>query len=165
MIEITLTRDELEIGSAIGVRRQIDNLLAGRVHKYLAPYENGWEFHIHGALGEMAFAKWRNQYWNGNLGNFKAADVGRVQIRTTPYATGHLLLHPDDRDSDPFILVTCHAMPRFRLRGWLWAREGKLKEHWRVWKGNKRYAFWVPQPMLRPMTNGASGGARRASTV
>jgi hypothetical protein len=101
---------------------------------------------IEGAAGEMAVAKLANIYWNGNMGNLKAADVGRLQVRTRSRDYYDLILHPTDPDDSAFILVVGKA-PRFRIVGWIVARDGKLQKWWKDPAGN-RPAFFVPQSEL-----------------
>lgn len=148
-LAITLTTSELEIAAAIGCRRQVQNLSARRTDRNGAEPGKGWQYHIEGAAGEMAVAKWAGRYWNGNIGNLAADDVGRLQVRT---ASGHgysLLIYPTDADDKAFILVTGLA-PAFVLRGWIWGREGKRQEWWSDPVGG-RPAFFVPQAALRPV--------------
>jgi hypothetical protein len=149
---VRLTQDELEIAAIIAIKRSCQDIFLNRKDAYGAKREEGWQLSIEGTAGEMAVAKWCNRYWNGNLGDLKADDVGRLQVRTGWRDDSRLILHPSDRDDRAFILVTGLA-PIFVLRGWIWARDGKKAEYWRDPAGG-RPAFFVPQRALRPMKPG-----------
>jgi hypothetical protein len=147
---VELTPVEMEIAVLVAAKRQIENLTRCRQDKHGAPRDSGWSLHIEGAAGEMAVAKWSGRYWNGNLSDLDADDVGRVQVRTRSRHDYDLIIHPADPSDRAFVLVTGLA-PRFMLRGWVWGREGKVPEYWRDPAGG-RPAFFVPQSALRPMT-------------
>jgi len=148
MLEVTLTWSEVMQAAQVGVLRQVQNLRLQREPRYGAGDAGGWEKNIVGTLGEMAVAKWLNQFWSGALGDLKAADVGLLQIRATVHGT-HLLLHPADADEQIFILVT-GLPPVLRLCGWCRGREGKQQRYWRDLAGG-RPAYCVPQAALRAM--------------
>jgi hypothetical protein len=148
---VTLTWGELFTAMSIGGRRQIMNLKEKRKDRYGAKAEEGWTYHVEGACGEMATAKYAGVYWSGNMGDLKADDVGILQVRTRSAHHYDLPLHPEDPFDRPFILVTGKA-PFFILRGWIMAGDGKRDEWWGE-KGEKdRPAFWVPQSELRDMS-------------
>ena len=150
MVEVTLTWPEMWTAVMIGALRQIQNLAKGRQDEYDAPQDQGWEFHIQGACGEKAAAKDLGVYWSGNLGDLKADDVGPFQVRTASGHGYHLLLHKKDQDEKKYILVTGTA-PRFRLVGWCYGKEGKLKKYWWDKSKTKRPAYFVPQTALHPI--------------
>jgi hypothetical protein len=148
---VLLSTGELHIAAMIGCHREIQNLAMGRKHTYGATQDLVWGRHIEGAAGEMAFAKWSNKFWSGNLGDLKASDVGNAEIRTRSNHNWQLFLHKEDPDDRVFILVTGLA-PEFRLRGWIWGREGKRPEYWSDPTRKNRPAYFVPNAVLRPMT-------------
>lgn len=149
MIDVRLTQFEMELAAIVGCRRQIENLYKNRPDAYGADVEKGWQSHVEGAAGEMAVAKLANKFWSGSMGDLKADDVGRAQVRTRSRHDYELILHPRDADDRAFILVTGLA-PTFTIRGWIFAREGKRQEYWRDPAGG-RAAFFVPQSALRPI--------------
>lgn len=150
VLEVTLTWPEVMLGATVGIMRQVKNLKDGRQDRYGASVEDGWTLHIEGACGEQAVAKHLGMYWSGNLGNLKAADVGSLQVRTRSRHNYDLLLHRTDADESAWVLVT-GAAPRFSLRGWCFGREGKDEKFWKDPAGG-RPAFFVPQSVLRPMS-------------
>ncbi len=150
-VTVTLSPMEMEIAAVVGAHRRIENIHVGRKDSYGAMREeNGWTLDIEGAAGEMAVAKWSGKYWCGNLGDLKADDVGRLQVRSTANHTGRLIIHEKDRDDRAFILVTGTA-PTLVLRGWMWGKEAKQQCYWADPTAGGRPAFFVPQCDLRPI--------------
>lgn len=145
-IPVNLTNPEMVIAAAAGCMRQIMNVRDGREHLYGNNGEDCWTDHIEGAGAEMAVAKHTGQFWNGAVGQFKADDVGVLQVRQTGHDRGCLILHHKDHGDKPFILVT-GQMPNYTIRGWLYARDGKKREHWRT-QGVRHPAFFVQQKYL-----------------
>jgi hypothetical protein len=131
--------------------RQISNLFHARVDAWGCDPADGWTVHIEGACGEFVVARELGKFWAGALGNLRADDVGRLQVRTSESHTDRLMLHDEDPDDRAFVLVTGIA-PRFRIHGWILAREGKRPEWWDDPYGEKygkeRPAYFVPQSEL-----------------
>lgn len=162
--EITalLSWDEFEFAGLVGVKRHVTARREQRPHFYGADDNDGVNPDVRGAAGEMAFAKWSNRYWmpwtSGDL-QLLEGDVGRVGVRTRPSGKkpprDHLLLHPDDPDSVPFVFVQGPSYEpegaRFTLVGWVHGAEGKKKEYWGDKFGTGRPCFWTPIPALKPM--------------
>jgi hypothetical protein len=71
---ITLTKTEIMQGALVGVMRQVQNLRDNRQPAYGATTDHDWQWHIEGALGEMALAKALGVFWAG-VGLFRGADV------------------------------------------------------------------------------------------
>lgn len=139
----------MRIAALTGCERHIEKLMIGRPDFHGATLENGWNLDVEGAAGEMAFAKWRNNYWSGNMGNLKADDVGRYQVRTAGSHHFCLIIHEKDPNDRAFILVTGLA-PHFVIRGWMWGRDAKQHIYWSDPAGG-RPAYFIPQKDLRPM--------------
>lgn len=76
-----------------------------------------------------------------------------VQARTTSYNGSNLglILHPEDRDDDPFLLVQLH-LPEVRLIGWTMGRDGKRARYWTELQPG-RSCFFVPARKLRPISD------------
>jgi hypothetical protein len=148
-IVIRLSEAEMLTAAIVGARRQAENLAKGRLDAHGARKANGWQLHIEGACGEMAFAKYADRYWTGNLGDLDADDVGRWQVRTRSEHSFDLILHRTDPDDRAFVLVTGTA-PVYVIRGWIMGRDGKREEYWSD-PARNRPAFFVPQAALHPM--------------
>lgn len=151
MIEITLTKEEMQMAALVGVSRHWESSQRGhRAAHGLDPALSTVSLHIDGAMGEIAVAKALGRYWTPGVNTFKEADLGkRLQVRTCPQHGGSLIVRTDDRDDHAFTLVTGSA-PCLRVMGWLWGREAKrpewLKEH-----GGREPAWFVPAGELRAL--------------
>lgn len=146
MPEIVLTAAELEVAAHVGVRRQIQAMRESRPdrHGYRG---DGWSNHIEGAAGEMAVAKLLNRYWNGSVGTFKeGGDVGEIQVRTRSRADYQLIVRPDDRDDDWFILVR-GTSPTYSVIGYIRGSAAK-REEWLHDYGGRPHAYFVPDDAL-----------------
>lgn len=151
-IQIKLTYGQISVACHVATMRQTSNIVKGVPPKYggASNRDGSWEIHIDACLGEMAVARYLNLFWCGALNNFKARDVGGVvDVRTTKGQNNRLILHPEDPDGTPFVLVWNDA-PTFHLQGWILARDGKSQTYW-LDPGTGRPAFFVPQQDLRPM--------------
>ena len=146
--EIVLTESEMLTAALIGARRQLGALLAGRVPG--AGFTGlGWDVHVEGAAGELAFARFRNLYWSGSVGTYRrGGDVGPIQVRTRSRADYDLIVRNTDRSEDIFVLVI-GTIPRFEIIGWIRGGDAKqpqyLKRH-----GDRPAAYFVPRSALRP---------------
>jgi hypothetical protein len=151
MTTVALTPDEVLQGAMVGVLRRVGNMKTGLADRptYGAGQNQAWTRDCEGACGELAVAKHLGLYWNGSLGQLKAPDVGKYQVRTTPADGGRLLLHGRDPDDAAFILARGFA-PRFQLAGWIMGRDGKRQDWWRELVPG-RPCFVVPNEALHPM--------------
>jgi hypothetical protein len=107
-----------------------------------------FQLHVIGAWGEAVIAKATGIYWAGDLGapDRGAPDVGRFHVRATLRPDGRLILHPDDHDDAPYVLVVPQRLPRFCIVGWCYGRDGKQAAYWE--NSNGRPAFFVPWSAL-----------------
>ncbi len=149
-MDVRLTWMELYQAAQVGAVRQIEALKLNRPDRY-GYSGDGWSIHITGAAAELAVAKASGRYWHAlaTRPSTLPGDVGRMQVRWTSRRDGDLILHPDDGDETPFILVV-GAAPTFTLVGWVLGFEGKRSEWWRDPAGG-RPAFFVPQAELTPV--------------
>jgi hypothetical protein len=146
-VNVTLTRADEFIARQGGIWRQDQNVAAGLRNAYGLEAE-GYDAHIKGARAEAAVAKHLDRWWSP--GERGAADVGAYQVRYTSHTTGGLIIHPDDDDAAPFILVTGGPF-RFVLVGWIWGGHAKRDNYWADPAGG-RAAFFVPQVALYAMS-------------
>jgi hypothetical protein len=84
--------------------------------------------------------------------DFKRDLADLVEVRTTEYRTGRLIVHPEDDDGAPFVFAI-GVLPTFRLMGWCWGREAKHKQFWDTPPAVQFPAFFVPAtaPCMKPM--------------
>jgi len=98
---------------------------------------------VEGALYECAVVRALKIPWTGAWKNEiewqrwrkEGHDVGPIEVRGTRWQTGRLLLHPNDPDHSPFLLIRGHRHPTYQLIGWCFGREGKQKAYW--WLGSR----------------------------
>lgn len=153
-MQVVLTWSEMLVAGNIAIMRQVQNLREDRRDRYGVDPEDGWTPHIEGACGEMAVAKALGKFWSGALGNLKADDVERFQVRTGLKDNHSLILH--NADVGRFILVVGRA-PKFRIPGYIRAGDGKRADFWKDPTGKGRHAFFVPQSALRPISELTEG--------
>jgi hypothetical protein len=151
---VTLTWSEMSLASIVAVRRRLESMRDNHAPKYGASHRSApWDMEIFSAQGELTIAKYLNLYWSGINGIIKAVDVGGeegAEVRTRSKHWYELILHPEDADERPHVLVTTEAPPAFCLVGWIYGNAGKREQYWDDPAGN-RAAFFVPHCDLRPM--------------
>lgn len=116
-----LTFRELYIAADHGVVRRMQALAGSAGDRNGAPGDGPWQNDIDSAIAELCVAKALNRYPLGAAG-IGLGDVGGiVEVRSTKYAAGHLIIRPRDLEEhpdSPMILVTgADAMWR-EIRGW-----------------------------------------------
>jgi hypothetical protein len=133
-----------------GVMRQISALERSRNEAHYGAPEHPWDVNIEGCGAECAFAKYSGMYWQSVVKRPSdlRGDVGHVQVRSTPLSNGCMIVHEDDKDGSPFVLVV-GKFPKYEVIGWMHGHEAKNKEFWRTDTG--RPAFFVPQDRLWAM--------------
>jgi hypothetical protein len=151
MTVVPLEWREVRLAGLAGVDRRLMNLCHRTADRNGAPSrDHGWDIDIQGAIGEMAVAKHFGFYWFGGwplrVGD---GDVGRHQVRSTTLEHGGLIVHPDDPDDVPFILVLVGQPHRPRIVGWMSGKEAKQDRYWR--SDVRDPTFIVPQSALHPI--------------
>lgn len=150
-MKVQLTTYEILTGAQVGIMRQAQNLKdRPNADAHGASVTDGWQLHVEGALGEMAFAKALGVYWNGNIGALKAGDVGFFEVRTTSNSTGRLILHPTDKDNSFYVLMI-GVNGLYHAKGFIRGTAGKKPEYWEDPTGQGRPAFFVPWHALHPI--------------
>jgi len=105
---------------------------------------------VTGAAAECLVAKVLGIFWNGSVETFKdVPDIGRVEVRSTIHAAGHLLVRPDDKGDRLHVLVT--GKPEHQvIAGCMWGHDAR-REEWKSNRaGNGTAAYWIPQSALAP---------------
>lgn len=147
-----LERKELSVAAMTGVMRYIENVYAQKPQKYGTP-RRSWDIDIYAAIGEMVVARLLNEYWCP--GTWGTPDLPKrlIEVRSTGWKNGKLILHPEDADDCPFVLVTIDGSVA-RLPGWIYGRDGKNQRWWQT-EGSRQAlqypCFMVPQHELRPI--------------
>lgn len=151
-VPMRLTYAQISIASMVATMRHVNNRKHGRPQRY-GMTKFVWDAEIESCCAEMAVAALLNLYWDGGTLNcYTERDVGGiVDVRWTDRANGRLILHKDDPDDVPFVLVT-GTNGAYTIVGWLFARDGKRDEYWCDPTGEGRPAYFVPQKALRPVS-------------
>jgi hypothetical protein len=148
-VVIELDEGEMAEADACGKKR-LTRAKARRARDQLG--EPSLVSHMIGAQGERAFSKWIGEPWECTTGRYGgASDVKGCQIRTVSKTGGRVVVHESDPDRIPVVSIVAHGS-RFWLRGWIFAREAKLREYVGD-PGNRRPAFFFPPFELRPMAD------------
>lgn len=146
-VKVELSPNMIRWGATVGLLRHAQNIEFNR-DPGSRPVELGWQNHIEGALGEIAFAKWANLFPSGAF-TLNAVDVGRFEVRTRSRQGYDLIVHPKDKDDAIFILVV-GIDGTYELQGWIRGADAKQQRHWNEpVKG--RAAFFVRREFLNPM--------------
>jgi hypothetical protein len=152
-MRVALTTEEMIEYGAAGIARCANAMAKQRqgAHGFNRNFER-WQIDVEALLSEYAAAKALGLPYTpvvGRLDTFEG-DIGPgLQVRSTKYNSGSLLVHDRDPMDDYFILVT-GLYGVYDIRGWIQAKHAKQPQLWKVYKG--RGAFWVPQSMLQPMS-------------
>jgi hypothetical protein len=149
-VRIEFTPDEMRRWAYAGVDRRISAMQKGRKGAHGFNRDDFWQLDLEGLLAEAAVAKGLGVYFapvTGQLDTGLGDVLPGIQVRSTKYPSGSLLVHKTDADDDRFLLVT-GSQGAYDIRGWCYGSEGKKAEFWKVYK--TRGAFWVPQDALRP---------------
>jgi hypothetical protein len=149
-LAVTLDWYELQLAAAVGMSRQIESMRRGLSDAYGLKDEPGWNLHVEGAAGELAFAKAASRYWGGSCNTFKAPDLdGKIQIRTRSGGVRNsLIVRPGDKNDELFVLVIGRA-PEFVVSGWMLGSAAKQPEYLQQY-GGRPAAYFVPQDKLWP---------------
>lgn len=148
-MRVTLTEQELRIAATAGIERRLSAMQNQRQGAHGFNRDDFWQLDIEGLCAEWAVAKALGVYYVPVVGELdtELGDVlPNVQVRSTKYETGHLLVHKTDPDDHRFVLVT-GGCGNYVIPGWIYGRDAKREEWWKTHKG--RSAYWVPQSGLR----------------
>lgn len=155
-IEITLTADELTIGSFLGATRRVRHMVNPSDQKVHYSEHDEWNSEINSALAEVAVSRAFDRSWTGAVSDgktFHPFDVGVLGVRWVTRPSDHLLVYERDPDDQILVLVTSTACsPVFTIIGHMLAKAGKEKGEWRVPPAVKRASWWVDQKHLIKFT-------------
>jgi hypothetical protein len=152
MIIVTLSDTEMVWPTKVGTDRHEAAKKANKrdSHKYKGSDEDGLKIHILGAAGELAFAKSLGIVWDASINTWKKPDLcGIVQVKTATHHTYSLLVRPDAKDGEIFVLVTSENLREYQIHGWMIGKDIK-RERWLRNPGERKAAWFVPQSALHP---------------
>lgn len=149
---VTLNDHELLSAAIAGCQRRVMGIRKDRPQLHGADLRaNFWQIDIMGTLTEYALAKAVNAHWEPATDcplSSLPGDVGRLQVRSTCYMSGKLIVHPSDPDDAPFVLAVLRE-PEIKFCGWMRGADAKILGERR--DGVSGPEFWVAQSQLRPM--------------
>lgn len=134
-----------------GAFRRLTAIKRGRVHRHAYDGEDAggtWTMDIEAFGAEMLVARHMGRYHGWQEETDEDGDVGPIQVRHTLRTGGCLIVHPDDRDEAPFVLVV-GAMPFQQIIGGIYGHRAKQEQFWKADVRNP--AFFVPQSALTPL--------------
>jgi hypothetical protein len=169
-VAIHLSGSEAKFVEFIGQERRKAGIEKNRTHRFgleedesLAKLseeekqEKLLRFDVGGAAGECALAKLTNTYWEAltDYGAEKADVGGLYQVRATELSKGRLIVHPPDKNDQPFVLAITDLSDLEQgidvtFPGWLLGHEAKQDVYWTD-PGTGRPAYMVNQIYLRSM--------------
>lgn len=149
-MNVVLTTEQIAYATSVAHLRN-ENAIKAYADSHKHGFRgNNLQIHIEGALAEMAAAKALGLQWDDGPWKRVSSDVGSLQIRSTKYLTGKLIVRPVDSDEDVFVLVIARC-PEFELKGWLKGKDAKRTQF--LYNQNGRPpAYFVPQHCLQPMS-------------
>ena len=150
MIKIQLSPSEIAMASFVGCQRAVHNIQDGDTRSRSGePEHTLFDRMIKGAMAEAALAKHLDHYWW--KGKKDLPDVGEVDVRCTHYENGHMEMHKWDIDNRKYYLLT-GMLGSYTIRGWIYGKDAKKLEYWRVMQVGREPQFWVPQAALNPVS-------------
>lgn len=148
---VTLSTDEITMGTALATHRVIDAIRLHRQNNH-GFKENGWTENIEGYLSEMVVAKAFGIYYSAGQGKgFKGADVGdTIQVRWAKQSTYRLIVREADSSAYTYVLVTGHA-PDYNIRGFISGSKAKHPVYFETPDNDRPGAYFIPQKNLSPI--------------
>lgn len=143
---------EIRVAAQVGLQRQLEDIHRDKRSYSGERKEGAWSRHIEGALSECALAKALNVYWNKR--SYPLPDVGDVDCRSTSVESGHLQIKKDDPDDRKFYLLI-GINGKYRIAGWIYAKDAKKPEYWGSKGEGRKPCYWVPQDKLIPFGKAA----------
>lgn len=147
-VTVTLHWKEMEHAVLAGGHRNIRAIEKGVPQSRGRSENDNWTSHVEGAGGEIAASKVLDIYWE--MGESKT-DASGLEIRTMSQTHYGLLVRPQDIQRDYTCVLVVGCMPKFRVVGWIMARDAK-RDEW-LFDPSSRGApcYLVPQEELLPI--------------
>ena len=125
MIKVKLEANEVELALNIAAKRFIGNLKMGKgfSYGYQGDYRKQIADSFLGALGEVAYAKAFNKFYNGsytdNLERYTDSDFqGNIEIRTQEKKDYNFLIIRPGEKKGKYILIIHESNFEFSILGW-----------------------------------------------
>lgn len=153
-MRVTLSWDELSMGSALGCRIVIQAMEMNRPKKY-GQSGFGWNNNIEGYCAEIAVAKALGLNYAPKRQEAGAPDLGTdIQVRWVTDPSYRLIVRETDNPGHRYILVTGEA-PTYTLEGWILGEDARQLSYLSDPRNGRPPAWFVPKTSLRPMESWA----------
>jgi len=150
MTVIKLSSSELMSAAVTGALRRITSLQNKLNPDIYHASGNEWSTDIDGAAAEMALSKHLGVYWSAHVNSMKGPDVRNLQVRSTHYKDGCLIIRERDNPEQDYVLIVS-AAPNYTIVGWMCAHEARQDKYFRK-STSGLDAWWVPQKDLHKLT-------------
>jgi hypothetical protein len=158
-VKITLVEYERQLGWHIASARALAAHIQGRGAAHGAPdtEPNPQTFEVVAARSEVAFWKLTGMHCRINafilvshltdIDGDAIWEGGRYEVRSTEYATGHLIVHPTDNPDSTYVLCVVDD-PVYSFPGYIAGRDAMVPEFELERDPRGERNFWVPQHRL-----------------
>jgi hypothetical protein len=159
--KISISADEAMASGTVALMRQIRTVQQERKLDHGARsgrrQRDRWANQIHGAFGEIAFAKAINRAWTPGGGKISNGDVGgQYEVRATEMDNNGtcLFIYKTDLDDKWYVGLVGH-FPDFCILGAIKAKDAKKGgEDSPWWNAHANPpCWWVPKQALTPITD------------
>lgn len=152
MVEIKVTTWEMMSAALVGVMRQIEDLRAGRRHRWGHAFVPAWQNNIEAAISEFAVAKHLGVFWPGK-GKIKDPDLGdNIEVRHSGKHDNSLIIRDGDNPESIFYFVT-GLYGEYRIRGKIKGADA-MKFPQTCPTNDDNYAWFIPPEKLIPIVIG-----------
>lgn len=142
--EIVLSEDQVEEALRLAHIRLKENR-GGPDKTHASRRHQSWDVDVEGLLGEIAVATYLDTTINNDR---HRADIGDdIEVRTTKYQRGRLLVQEKDNPDYRYVLVRGN-IGHYELVGWCYGHEAQDPEYW----DEKMKCYLVPNAILAPMS-------------
>ena len=154
-MNIQLTSEDLMVAATKAAIRQLMAIRKKRIgHDHGAHSKRKMAQRIGdsviGNLGEIALSQATGKPITSHFENIKAKDIDQsLEVRTTEYPNGCLLLHDTSPNDSVYVLVVVSDL-NAKICGWIEAKHGKQQK---FWKDGDPGCYYVPQSELNPISN------------
>jgi len=128
-MKVKLSLLEMILGSIVGIMRHLTAVNKGRKDNDSVG-NSIFDFHITGAIYELAFANFLNVYFVPTMNSWKNPDVAGYQVRGTELNKGRLIFRPKDTKGEPYVLVTGGNKFTYCIRGWIMGTDIVKNDEW-----------------------------------
>lgn len=149
---VTIEDEEVKLAIMVGATRRMNAMTKGYRDKLGVP--NDWRSEIEGAAGEIAFARFKNWYFDPTTKIFDGPDVGEVQVKTDSNNRHPSLKVPVGSDPSLFFVLMIGLTPHFEIAGYIKGSDAMNEKRYKVQTrtdGKLKPAHFVPAGDLLPM--------------